>query len=144
MCQRLFNIARILQTTALKVLEVAETYRFHHTAQSETENVAEYANILSEDRTFDQESQRQTDPKSKMVGKQCFRCGSPQHLADKCSHVESTYNYFGKPGHLAKAFFKKKKEFGGNNTTHQVTATPTSLRVSRRSKRIQSLLVQFT
>ena len=30
-----------------------------------------------------QESQRQTDPKSKMGGKQCFQCGSPQHLADK-------------------------------------------------------------
>ena len=26
-----------------------------------------------------QESQRQTDRKSKMGGKQCFRCGSPQH-----------------------------------------------------------------
>ena len=50
-----------------------------------------------------QESQRQTDPKSKMGGKQCFRCGSPQHLADKCSHVEFTCNYCGKPGHLAKA-----------------------------------------
>ena len=73
-----------------------------------------------------QESQRQTDPKSKMGGKQCFRCGSPQHLADKCSHVESTCNYCGKPGHLAKACFKKKKEFGGNNTTHQVIAAPTS------------------
>ena len=187
-----------------KVLEVAETYRFHHTVQSETESVAEYANqlkrlavhcnfgpyltralrdqfvggvrsqttkkkLLSEDRTFDQalkvaqadelaekeskllqgnsdtssagilpvnavhkksfsarESQRQTYPKSKMGGKQCFRCGSPQHLADKCSHVESTCNYCGKPGHLAKAWFKKKKEFGGNNTTHQVIAAPTS------------------
>ena len=40
--------------------------------------------------------------------------------------MESTCNYRGKPGHLAKACFKKKKEFGGNNTTHQVTATPTS------------------
>ena len=29
-----------------KVLEVAETYRFHHTVQSETESVAEYANKL--------------------------------------------------------------------------------------------------
>ena len=70
-----------------------------------------------------QESKRQTDPKLKMGGKQCFRCGSPQHLADKCSHAES---YCGKPGHLAKACFKKKKDFGGNNITHQVTATPTS------------------
>ena len=61
-----------------------------------------------------------------MGGKHCFRCGSPQHLADKCSHVESTCNYCGKPGHLAKACFKKKKEFGGNNTTHQVLAAPTS------------------
>ena len=158
-----------------KVLEVGETYRFHHTVQSETESVAEYANklkrlavncnfgpyltralrdqfvggvksqtakekLISEDRTSDQalkvaqsdelaekesnhqgnsaagiqpvnavrkksfpaqESQRQTDPKSKMEGKQCFRCGSPQHLADKCSHVESTCNYCGRLGHLA-------------------------------------------
>ena len=61
-----------------------------------------------------------------MGGKQCFRCGPPQHLADKCSPVESTCNYFGKPGHLGKARFKKKKEFGGNNTTHQVIAAPTS------------------
>ena len=29
-----------------KVLEVAETYRFHHTVQSETESVAEYADKL--------------------------------------------------------------------------------------------------
>ena len=61
-----------------------------------------------------------------MEGKQCFRCGSPQHLADKCNHVKSTCNYWERPGHLAKACFKKKKEFGSNNTTHQVTATPTS------------------
>ena len=73
-----------------------------------------------------QESQRQTDPKLKMGGKQCFRSGSPQHLADKCSHAESTCTYCGKPGHLAKECFKKKKDFGGNNITHQVTATPTS------------------
>ena len=57
-----------------------------------------------------QQSQRQTDPKSKMGGRHCFRCGSPQNLADKCSHVESTCNYCGKPGNLAKACFKKKKE----------------------------------
>ena len=50
-------------------------------------------------------------------GKQCFRCGSPQHLAGKCSHVESTCNYCGKPGILAEACFKKKK-IAGNNTTH--------------------------
>ena len=71
-----------------------------------------------------QESQRQADPKLKMGGKQCFRCGSPQHLADKCSHVEYTCNYYGKPGHLAKACFKKKKKFCGKNTTHQVIAAP--------------------
>ena len=140
-----------------KVLEVAETYRFHHNVQSETESVAEYANklkrlavhcnfgpyltralrdqfvggvrsqtnekkLLSGDSKFDQalkvrlkvaqadelaekeskllqgssdtssagilpvtavhkksfpaqESQRQADPKLKMGGKQCFRCG---------------------------------------------------------------------
>ena len=80
-----------------------------------------------------------------MGGKQCFRCGSPQHLADKCSHVESTCNYCGKPGHLAKACFKKKKEFGGNNTTHQVIAAPISDQehAPRSSTRIPSLLVQF-
>ena len=74
-----------------------------------------------------QESQRQTNPKSKMGGKQCFRCGSPRHLAAMCSHVASACNCCGKPGHLAKEHFKKRtKELGGNNTTHQVTATPTS------------------
>ena len=73
-----------------------------------------------------QESQRQTDPKSKMGGEQCFRCGSPWHLADKCSNVASTFNFCRKPSIWPKNAYKKKKELGGNNTTHQVTATPTS------------------
>ena len=63
----------------------------------------------------------------KMGGKKCFRCGSPRHLADKCSHVASACNCCVKPGHLAKKRFKKRREeLGGNNTTHQVSATPTS------------------
>ena len=62
-----------------------------------------------------------------MGGKQCFRRGSPRHLADKCSHVASACNCCGTPGHLAKERFKKRREeLGGNNTTHQVSATPTS------------------
>ena len=68
--------------------------------------------------------QQQTDSKSKTTRKQCFRCGSSKHLAGKCSHIESTYSHCKKAGHLAKACFRKKKE-SGNNTTPQVTATPT-------------------
>ena len=37
--------------------------------------------------------QQETDPKSKTTGKQCFRCGSSQHLATKCSHIESICSY---------------------------------------------------
>ena len=91
-----------------------------------------------------QESQRQTDPKSKMGGKQCFRCGSPRHLADKCSHVASACNCCGKPGHLAKEHFKKRtKELGGNNTTHKVTATPTSGTCTKEEQVIQPFLELF-
>ena len=59
-----------------------------------------------------------------MRGRQCFRCGSSQHLADRYSRVHSTCSYCGKPRHLAKACFKKMKD-GGNSTKPQVTATPT-------------------
>ena len=184
-----------------KVLEVAESYRFHHTVQSDNETVTEYANklkrlavncnfgtyltralrdqfvggvrsqttrkkLLSEDRTFDQalkvaqadelaeresrklqvnadtssakvqpvhavhrkptprqENKKQTSVKTKVDGKQCFRCGSSQHMADRCSHVKSTCSYCKKSGHLAKVCFKKKRE-SSCNLTHQVTATP--------------------
>ena len=150
-----------------KVLEVAETYRFHHTVQSENESVTEYANklkrlavncnfgqyltralrdqfvggvrsqstrkkLLSEDRTFEQalkvarahelaEKESRQFPlneepgKSQLVHginqqqawnnnkqstnqgnteeKKCFRCGSTQHMANKCAHISSTCNY---------------------------------------------------
>ena len=69
-------------------------------------------------------SQEQTDLKFKTGGKQCSSCGSSQHMAAKYNHIESTSSYCKKPGHLAKLCFKKKKK-RGNNTTHQVAATPT-------------------
>ena len=186
----------------LKVLEVAESYRFHHTLQSENETVTEYANklkrlavncnfgryltralrdqfvggvksqatkkkLLSEDRTFEQalkvaQADELAEKESKQlqfnsnlsakvqavhsvpkksslthpVNKQhvaitgkthakfCFRCGSSQHLADKCSHSTSVCNFCKKKGHIAKVCFKKKKE-GSRHTTHLVTATAT-------------------
>ena len=54
----------------------------------------------------------------------CFRCGSSQHLADKCSHSTSVSNFCKRQGHIAKVCFKKKEE-GSCHTTHVVTATPT-------------------
>ena len=186
-----------------KVLEVAESYRFHHKLQSENETVTEYANklkrlavncnfgtyltralrdqfvgglksqatkkkLLSEDRTFEQalkvaqadelaekeckqlqfnsnlrgkvQAVHSVPKKSSLahpVNKQlvaitvktqakfCFRCGSSQYLADKCSHSISVCNDFCKKnGHIAKVCFKKKKE-GNCRTTHLVTATAT-------------------
>ena len=183
------------------VLEVAESYRFHHTLQSENETVTEYANklkrlavnckfgtyltralrdqfvggvksqatkkkLLSEDRTFEQAlkvaqadelaekeskqlqsnsnlsakvqavhsvpkksspahpvNKQQSATTGKPHAKFCFRCGSSQHLANKCSHSTSVCN-FCKKGHIAKVCFKKKKE-GSCHTTHLVTASPT-------------------
>ncbi|XP_068707834.1 uncharacterized protein [Montipora foliosa] len=185
-----------------KVLEVAESYRFHHTLQSENETVTDYANklkrlavncnfgtyltralrdqfvggvksqatkkkLLSEDRTFEQalkvaQADEMAEKESKQlqsnsnlsakvqavhsvpkesspahpVNKQqsattrkthakfCFRCGSSQHLANKCIHNTSVCNFCKKKGHIAKVCFKKKKE-GSCYTTHLVTATPT-------------------
>ena len=52
------------------------------------------------------------------------RCGSSQHLADKCSHSTSVCSFCKKKGHIAKVCFKKKKE-GSCHTTHLVTATAT-------------------
>ncbi|XP_068675547.1 uncharacterized protein [Montipora foliosa] len=185
-----------------KVLEVAESYRFHHTLQSENETVTEYANklkrltvncnfgtyltralrdqfvggvksqatkkkLLSEDRTFEQAlkvaqadelaekeskqlqsnsnlsakvqavhsvpkksspahpvNKQQSATTGKTHAKFCFRCGSSQHLGDKCSHSTSVCNFCKKKGHIAKVCFKMKKE-GSCYTTHLVTATPT-------------------
>ena len=59
----------------------------------------------------------------KTHAKFCFRCGSSQYLAGKCSHSTSVCN-FCKKGHIAKVCFKKKKE-GSCHTTHLVTATAT-------------------
>ena len=66
----------------------------------------------------------------KWAGRQCFRCGSSQHLADRCSRVHSTCSYCGKPGHLAKACVKKMKD-GGSSTIHQLTPTPTPEGIGR-------------
>ena len=185
-----------------KVLEVEESYRFHHTLQSENETVTEYANklkrlavncnfgayltralrdqfvggvksqatkkkLLSEDRTFEQAlkvaqadelaekeskqlqsnsnlsakvqavhsvpkksspahpvNKQQSATTGKRHAKFCFRCGSTQHLANKCIHSTSVCNFCKKKGHIAKVCFKKKKE-GSCHTTHLVTATPT-------------------
>ena len=177
-----------------KVLEVAETYRFHQTIQKENESVNEYANklkrlavhcnfgqylqralrdqfvggvrsqstrkkLLSEDRTFEQalkvaqadelaekeskqllqnteksvhgidrkspqQKNSKKNPFAKPAGevKACFRCGSTQHLADKCSHNKTICNYCKRPGHLAKVCFKKKKA-DNNAKTKMIYAT---------------------
>ena len=60
----------------------------------------------------------------KTPAKFCFRCGSSQHLADKCSHSTSVCNFCKKKGHIAKICFKKKKE-SSCYTTHLVTARAT-------------------
>ena len=60
----------------------------------------------------------------KTPAKFCFRCGSSQHLADKCSHSTSVCNFCKKKGHITKVCFKKKKE-SSCHTTHLVTATAT-------------------
>lgn len=46
-------------------------------------------NVVHRSPTPHQGSQKQTASKRKMEGKQCFRSGFSQHLADRCSHVES-------------------------------------------------------
>ena len=182
-----------------KVREVAETYRFHHTVQSENESVTEYANklkrlavncnfgqyltralrdqfvggvrsqstrkkLLSEDRTFDQalkvarahelaEKESRQFPLSEEAAKnqavhgvnqqraapwhnnkqstnkdnteegKCCRCGSTQHMANKCAHASSTCNYCRKTGHLAKVCFAKKNRERRGINTHQITTT---------------------
>ena len=60
----------------------------------------------------------------KTHAKFCFRCGSPQHLADKCSHSTSVCSFCKKKGHIAKVCFKKEKEVSCH-TIHLVTATAT-------------------
>lgn len=40
----------------------------------------------------------------------CFRCGSKQHLATSCSHIDSVCRFCSKKGHLQAVCFKKKKE----------------------------------
>ncbi|CAB4007683.1 Retrovirus-related Pol poly from transposon [Paramuricea clavata] len=171
-----------------KVLEVAETYRFHQAVQTESETVhcnfgtyltralrdqfvggvrsrSTRKKLLSEDRTFDQavkvaQADELAEKESKEMllsaertdttqahsisnkrkyhfkggdankakpfeqGKTCFRCGSTQHLADKCSHTYTTCNYCKKAGHLAKVCFKKKKA-DSNAKAHNIVATHT-------------------
>ena len=47
-----------------------------------------------------------------MGGKQCFRRGSIQTMADRCSNVEYICKYFEKPGHV-KLILRTKKSGGG-------------------------------
>ena len=61
----------------------------------------------------------------KTEGKKCFRCGSFQHRADKCSHTKTTCNYCKKAGHWAKVCFKEKRESEKCTKAHHVTATST-------------------
>ena len=167
-----------------KVIEVAESYRFHHTLQNENETFTEYAiklkrlaqncnfgtyltralrdqfvgvvksqatkkKLLSEDRTFEQalkvaqadelakkkskqpqfnsnlsakvQAVHSVPKKSSLVNKQhvaitgknhakfCFRCGSSQHLAVKCSHSTSVFNFCKKKDHIAKVCLGRKR-----------------------------------
>ena len=58
-------------------------------------------------------------------GEKCFKCGSTQHMANKCAHISSTCNYCRKTRQLAKVCFtKKNREKNGISTkTYQITAT---------------------
>jgi transposase InsO family protein len=47
---------------------------------------------------------------SKSQSKYCYRCGNPQHNADKCVHSKTKCNYCKKIGHLAKVCFKLKNK----------------------------------
>ena len=57
-----------------------------------------------------------------MGGKQCFRRGSIQTVADGCSNVEYICKYFGKPGHL-KLILRTKKRGEGEGTAHSPSWT---------------------
>ena len=66
---------------------------------------------------------------------------APSKISELFHHSISTCSYCGKPGHLAKACFKKMKD-GDNSTIHQVTANPNT-RGDREKQRIQTVLVPF-
>ena len=67
--------------------------------------------------------QEKTETKSKKT--YCFRCGNPNHLADKCTLSKSIVCHFcKKEGHMAKVCLKKKKGEGkiytANSTSEDV------------------------
>lgn len=51
--------------------------------------------------------------------RKCYRCGSKEHMANKCKHVSTVCNYCKVKGHL-QAVCSKKLKNNGNHQTHAI------------------------
>ena len=56
-----------------------------------------------------QHTQRNNSDSGSKSPKKCYRCGSTQHLAEKCRHKKSICHSCGKEGHYAVACMKRKR-----------------------------------
>jgi hypothetical protein len=65
-----------------------------------------------------QQGPRRSKPPAQSSGRQCFRCGKKNHLANKCFHINDTCTFCNKVGHLECVCLTKKRLNKGNSQVH--------------------------
>ena len=67
------------------------------------------------------QSKQSSQQKMRKKSAKCYRCGNPDHLANRCQHVHSTCSYCRKIGHIARVCRKKERDDMTNDVVNDVT-----------------------
>ncbi|XP_062713761.1 uncharacterized protein K02A2.6-like [Aedes albopictus] len=92
-------------------------------SKSEVQHIEHGSKKTRKKKSFQSSSQASSHHQpSKSDGrkKQCFRCGDPDHFADKCRHKSTVCNSCKKKGHLEKVCLSKAKEKKGTDDAHHL------------------------
>lgn len=104
--------SRLLEKSDLKLEDAANIVSAYEIAEK---GFNEIASIKKENDEFvdkvQERSKVRNSPHQPADGK-CFRCGSTDHMANRCKHMYTVCNYCKRKGHLRKVCFKAKKMLG--------------------------------
>nr|XP_029730116.1 uncharacterized protein LOC115267334 [Aedes albopictus] len=92
-------------------------------SKSEVQHIEHGSKKTRKKKSFQSSSQASSHHQpSKSDGrkKQCFRCGDPDHFADKCRHKSTVCNSCKKKRHLEKVCLSKAKEKKGTDDAHHL------------------------
>ena len=112
---KIFQIA-LTEETAVKFASMMEQ-------EPQSTPVHKLHSSKSKKPTYHRSQSSSKPPRTQFSGT-CYRCGSADHLADKCRHANVKCHYCQRIGHMERVCFKKKRAAATSKPCHHVEDEP--------------------